>query len=209
MRSRAPLYQWPIDGADDDRERRRHRQVDADADGERRNAQPASARRALRRAAIRPTPTSAPMPIIFQSRLPPMTPCASAEISVACGAGSGFCRDDADVGGAGEAVRLRQQVEHRRNHDRAGDDADDERDLLPPAATRRRAGRSSDPAGCRSRSSRRRRRSRSRRARTRRAPAASPASARRRAASIDAQVTMTRMPMPEIGLFDAPIRPAM
>ena len=30
------------------------------------------------------------MPIIFQSRLPPITPCASAEISVACGAGSGF-----------------------------------------------------------------------------------------------------------------------
>ena len=31
------------------------------------------------------------MPIIFQSRLPPMTPWASAEINVACGAGSGFC----------------------------------------------------------------------------------------------------------------------
>jgi len=32
---------------------------------------------------INATPTSAPMPIIFQSRPPPITPCASAEMSVA------------------------------------------------------------------------------------------------------------------------------
>ena len=30
------------------------------------------------------------MPIIFQSRLPPITPCARLEMSVAWGAGSGF-----------------------------------------------------------------------------------------------------------------------
>ena len=33
--------------------------------------------------------------------------------------------------------------------------------------------------------------------------------ARRRAARIEAQMTMARMPTPEIGLFDAPISPAM
>src|SRR6187397_695981 len=39
---------------------------------------------------MRPMPTAMPMPIIFHSRFPPMTPWASAEMSVACGAGSGF-----------------------------------------------------------------------------------------------------------------------
>ena len=70
------------------------------------------------------------MPIIFHSRLPPITPCASAEMSVACGAGSGFGATTPTFARAGEAVRLREQVEHRRNHRRARADADDERDLL-------------------------------------------------------------------------------
>ena len=39
---------------------------------------------------INPTPTSAPIPIIFHSRLRPITPWARAEISVACGAGRGL-----------------------------------------------------------------------------------------------------------------------
>ena len=47
------------------------------------------------------------------------TPCASAEISVACGAGSGFAATTPTFGGAGKAVGLRQQVQHRRNHHRA------------------------------------------------------------------------------------------
>ena len=85
---------------------------------------------------ISPTPTSAPIPIIFHSRLPPMTPCASAEISVACGAGQRIRRHHADVRGAGEAVRLGEEVEHPRDHRRARAHADDERDLL---AHRRRA----------------------------------------------------------------------
>ena len=68
---------------------------------------------------MRPTPTSAPMPIIFHSRLPPITPCASAEMSVACGAGSGFGATTPTFARAGEPVRLGEQVEHRRNHRRA------------------------------------------------------------------------------------------
>ncbi len=40
--------------------------------------------------AIAATPASAPQPIIVQLRLPPSTPCASAEISAACGAASAF-----------------------------------------------------------------------------------------------------------------------
>jgi hypothetical protein len=74
------------------------------------------------------------MPSIFQLRLPPITPWASAEISVACGAGSGF-------GGDVDARRRRsrtpgEQVQHEWNHRRAGPHADDERDLL---SYRRRA----------------------------------------------------------------------
>ena len=63
-----------------------------------------------------PTPTSAPMPIIFQSRLPPMTPCASAEISVACGAGSGFGAMTPTLAAPAKPYALREQVEHRRDH---------------------------------------------------------------------------------------------
>ena len=55
------------------------------------------------------------MPIIFQLRLPPSTPCASAEIRAACGAGSAF---GADAGRAGEAVGGVEQVEHRRDDQR-------------------------------------------------------------------------------------------
>ena len=149
------------------------------------------------------------MPIIFHSRLPPITPCASAEISVACGAGSGFGATHADVRRAGEAVRLGEQVEHGRNHRRARADADDQRDLL---AHRRRA---DELAGLeilqvvvRDRRAGEHDRRDEQRERDERRPRRPP-SASRRATSTDAQSTIDRMPTPEIGLFDAPISPAM
>ena len=59
-----------------------------------------------------PMPISAPMPIRPQLICPWITPLASAEISVACGAGSA-------CGPGAEAVRLVQQIEDRRNDDRS------------------------------------------------------------------------------------------
>ena len=184
---RALVVPVPDDRAEDDREGRGHRQVDADADRERRNAQSLQRRRAPRRSAMTPSPTSS----ADADHLPVQ---AAADDALRERRDERRLRrrqrirgDDADVRRAGESVGLRQQVQHRRDHRRAGRDADDQRDLLAPSATRRRAGRSSGPAGCRSRSSRRQRRSPSRRARRRPAPAASPASARTNSTRIVAQ----------------------
>ena len=57
-------------------------------------------------------------------------------MSVACGAGSGFGATTPTFAAPANPYALREQVEHERNHRRAGSDADDERDLL---AHRRRA----------------------------------------------------------------------
>ncbi len=87
-------------------------------------------RRSVSSAAITSTPISAPIPIRLQSTLFWITPCASAEIRPACGAGSGcsWC----GPGRAGEAVGVVQQIEDRRDDRGAGDDADDQRHLLLP-----------------------------------------------------------------------------
>ena len=149
------------------------------------------------------------MPIIVQLRLPPITPCASAEISVACGAGSGCAATTPTFAAPAKPYALRQQVQHRRNHRRARDDADDERDLLPP---RRRA---DELAGleilqvvvrdrrAREHDGRDEQRERDER-RLHRWPAGCCTST-----STVAPITIARMPTPEIGLFDAPISPAM
>ena len=60
-----------------------------------------------------------------------MTPCASAEMRLACGAGRG-CRCAVRARHAGEAIGLRQQIEYGWNDQRAGDDTDDQRHLLTP-----------------------------------------------------------------------------
>ncbi len=69
------------------------------------------------------------MPIRPQSRLPPSTPCAIVEMSAACGAASAV---RLRPGRALEAEGGVEQVEHRRNDERAEDDAEHQRDLLPP-----------------------------------------------------------------------------
>ena len=74
------------------------------------------------------TPIPAPKPIRPQSRLPPSTPWAIAEISAACGA----ARELAVRRGALEAESGVEEVEHRRNDRRAEDDAEHQRHLLPP-----------------------------------------------------------------------------
>jgi hypothetical protein len=56
-----------------------------------------------------------------------MTPWASDEIRPACGAGKWRFGRNSAPGRADETVGLIHQVEHRRNDDRAGEDADDER----------------------------------------------------------------------------------
>ncbi len=60
-----------------------------------------------------------------------MTPWASDEIRPACGAGKRR-RSQFRARRADETIGLIDQVEHRRNDDRAGEDTDDERDLLLP-----------------------------------------------------------------------------
>ena len=71
------------------------------------------------------TPITAPISIRLQSMLFWITPCASAEISPACGAGSGC--SCVGAGRAGEAVGVIEQIQDRRNDRRAGDHADDQR----------------------------------------------------------------------------------
>lgn len=60
------------------------------------------------------------------------TPRASVEMSVACGAPRGFGGDGVAVGIARKAVGVVQEIKHRADHQRAGDDANDERNLLTP-----------------------------------------------------------------------------
>ena len=146
-------------------------------------------------------------PIRPQSRLPPSTPWAIAEISAACGAASAFGRRS---GRALEAEGGVEEVEDRRDDDRAEDDAEHQRDLLPP---RRRVdqlaglqilevvvgdGRDAedDRGHEQGEGDQRLRR----------------VAGRRRgnsAARISAMPSTDRMPTPDTGLFDAPIRPAM
>ena len=114
------------------------------------------------------------------------------------------------AGRAGEAVGGVEQVEHRRDHDRAEDHAVDQRHLLPP---RRRADQLAglqvleivvgdggdaehDRGGEQGIGDQRG-------LLLRAAAAAEP-----EASSSEAE-RMARMPMPEIGLFEAPISPAM
>ena len=77
-----------------------------------------------------PTPTSAPMPIIFQFEVAADDALRERGDQRRLRSRQRIRRDHADIGRAGEAVGLGQQVEHHRNHGRAGDDADDQRDLL-------------------------------------------------------------------------------
>ena len=141
----APVVELAEHRADHHRQGHRHRQIDADADRERRQAQ--QLRPAERRVEDdRDHADRGAEPIIVQLRSPPSTPLASAEISAACGAASA---SGPTPGRAGEAVGGVEHVEHRRDDQRAEDHAD--RPGRPAAATasRRPAGRSSDPGDCR------------------------------------------------------------
>ena len=121
--------------------------------------------------------------------------------------GEGMWRENADVRGAGKTVCLRQEVEDKRNHRRAGGDADDEGDLL----THRAEAPTSWPVfkSCKlsfeivaqAKTIAVMNREKATSALRLSAVGATATT------SSDAQSTIDRMPTPEIGLFDAPIVP--
>ena len=105
--------------ADDHRERRRHREVDPDADGERRNAQ------LLQRAQRRVEQDEADADQRADADHLPLEVAADHALRQRrderrLRRRQRIWRRHADVRRAGEAVRLGQQVEHGRNHRRAG-----------------------------------------------------------------------------------------
>src|SRR5215213_5732353 len=77
---------------------------------------PLPPRRSTSSASTAAAPIRAPRPIRFQSRVPPSTPWAMAEMSAACG----------------EAKAAIQQIENRGDDHGAENDAEHERKLLPP-----------------------------------------------------------------------------
>ena len=80
------------------------------------------------------TPITAPIPIMVQGSWPPNMPFATDAMRFACGA----CERTADAPRVGTPMpyAVREQVQHRRHDQRAGDGADRQHHLLPP---RRRA----------------------------------------------------------------------
>ena len=153
------------------------------------------------------TPMTAPLPIRPQSRLPPSTPCAIAEMIAACGAAQrvrlGARRALEGEGGV-------QQVEDRRDDQRAEDHAEHQRDLLPP---RRRIDQLAGLQvlevvvgdGGDAEDDRRHEQGEG----DQRLGLVAGRTPRNSAARISEMPRTERMPTPEIGLFDAPIRPAM
>ena len=121
--------------ADDHGERRRHRQIDSDADGERRKAQFFGGSQQLidddDGAAQRRSDTEhQPIQLLLDDAL------RQRGNQPGLRRGERFCHCGCDVRRADKSVRLRQQIEHRRNDCRAGNHADDQRPLL---CARRRA----------------------------------------------------------------------
>ncbi len=138
-----------------------------------------------------------------------ITPCASAEMRPACGRRQRARRIHA--GRAQEAVGVVEQVEHRRDDERARDDADHERPLLP----RRR--RVDELAGLEvlqvvvgdGRHGEHHRGQEERERHQRLPRRSSGMSVFTPSTRSSAATTTTRMPMPDSGLLEEPMSPAM
>ena len=138
-----------------------------------------------------------------------MTPSARAEIRVACGAESGSVSVAVGGGPPTKPIGAVEKVEHERNDERAGDDADDQGGLLAPRCGAdelagleilqvviRDDGDGEDDAVISSAKA------------TIEGSAGMPNSCI--APSIRSEATrMARMPTPETGLLEEPMRPAM
>ena len=156
---------------------------------------------------ITTAPIAAPSPISPQFRLPPKTPCASAEISAACGAASAF--SPAPGAPAKPNATLSRSSTGAITTD-AEDHPDDQRDLLLPG------GGADELAGLEvlqvvvgDGGDAEHDRGGEERVGDERRGALRVAARPCRATSTSDAPSTTRMPTPEIGLFDEPMRPAM
>ena len=126
---RAPVVPVADHCAEHHGKRRRHRQIDADADRERRQAQQLPRAKQFiddhnDAAQTRANAEHQPVQLLLDDAL------RECRNQSRLRGRERFRHGSRDMGRTDKAVRLRQQIEHRRYHGGARDDADDERPLL-------------------------------------------------------------------------------